>query len=384
MSLISDSYVLFKREMLIFRANLRTNIMRSIIFPLVIILFFGSIGSLPKNVPIAVVNLANNPQSLSFISQLNGNQSLQITAVTSEGQALSKLQNGAVVAIVVILPTFPSSGSGSGSPGIQVYYSNTQQSEAQIAVETVTGIALKSGQHVQTSTYGQLSGSPSSQLSSQVSSSSLYGAASSYKTFLTSGIIPMVVIFTALFGGGMALISDRQTGNLKAFFITPINRSAVAISRIMSSMVQGLISAYLALAIGVLLGASVAMFLPLALLYITVVVAVEVAGFAGIAIMLSSRISKVDAFAIFSQAVSLPLWFISGGITPIQSLPPWLIPVSVVDPLTYANQILRDIMMQGSIPAAVLVSDMLLLVAFSVALAALAVVIFNKSTEDSA
>ena len=123
MSLISDSLTLFRREMLIFRANLRVNLIRSIIFPFVIILFFGNIGASFKNTPIAVVNYANNQPSMSFINDLQTDQIFNIMAVTNEQTALSQLQLGAVQIVVVILPGFPSSDPK--VPGVQVYYSNT-------------------------------------------------------------------------------------------------------------------------------------------------------------------------------------------------------------------------------------------------------------------
>ena len=109
MSLIEDSITLFEREMLIFKANLRTNLIRSVIFPIIIIVFFGNIGSSPQNVPIAVVNLANNLQSTQFIQHLSASSSLQINAVTSESVALGMLKSGKVAIVVIILPTFPSS-----------------------------------------------------------------------------------------------------------------------------------------------------------------------------------------------------------------------------------------------------------------------------------
>jgi hypothetical protein len=51
MSLLGDTSTLFLREMLIFKKNLRVNLIRSLIFPIIFILLLGSFGSTPKNVP---------------------------------------------------------------------------------------------------------------------------------------------------------------------------------------------------------------------------------------------------------------------------------------------------------------------------------------------
>ncbi len=361
MPLLEDSITLFMREMLIFKANLRTNLIRSVIFPIIIIVFFGNIGSSPQNVPIAVVNLANNLQSTQFIQQLSASASLQISAVTGESSALGMLSSGKVAIVVIILPTFPSSNPDVA--GIQMYYSNTQQAVAAVGIQAISSLASKFTQSVRSSVVAPASVSAPSH---EIVAEPLFGTASSYKTFLAGGVIPMVIIFGALFGSGMSLISDRQLGNLKAFFITPINKRAIVLSRIFSGAVQGLIFGFVALSIGLLDGATIAMSPLLAILYITAIILLISASFSGIAIMLASKIKRVDAFGIFAQVVTLPLWFISGGIVPIQSLPGWLQTFSAFDPLTYANTITRGVMIQGSISPSLTLMNFGLLAAFTV------------------
>lgn len=375
MSLISDSLTLYKREMLIFKANLRTNIMRSIIFPLVIIVFFGNIGSSIIKAPIAVVNLANNRQSIAFLAQLSSSHNIQVTSVSSEPAALAQLQSGAVPLVVVILPTFPSNNPGIA--GVQIYYSNTQQTVSIFAVPLVTQIASQFGSKT---TANPAAATAQQGPSGEVLSSAVYGSNSSYKTFLTGGLLPMVVIFSALFGGGMSLISDRQLGNLKAFFITPIEKDAIVISRILAGGTQGLISAFVALIIGLLDGATIAMYWPLAIVYITIVVLIISMGFSAVALIVASKVKKVDAYAIFSQAIGLPLWFISGGIVPINSLPGWLQPLSAVDPLTYGSSITRSVMTQGSIIPATALLDIAILGTFTLVCILFSLKVFRSSS----
>ncbi len=375
MPLLEDSITLFMREMLIFKANLRTNLIRSVIFPIIIIVFFGNIGSSPQNVPIAVVNLANNLQSTQFIQQLSASASLQISAVTGESSALGMLSSGKVAIVVIILPTFPSSNPDVA--GIQMYYSNTQQAVAAVGIQAISSLASKFTQSVKSSVVAPASVSAPSH---EIVAEPLFGTASSYKTFLAGGVIPMVIIFGALFGSGMSLISDRQLGNLKAFFITPINKRAIVLSRIFSGAVQGLIFGFVALSIGLLDGATIAMSPLLAILYITAIILLISASFSGIAIMLASKIKRVDAFGIFAQVVTLPLWFISGGIVPIQSLPGWLQTFSAFDPLTYANTITRGVMIQGSISPSLALMNFGLLAAFTVVCILLSFRIFMSSS----
>lgn len=381
MGLVEESRTLFKRELLIFKANLRTNVIRSVIFPLVIIVFFGNIGTAVRNVPIAVVNYANNAQSMQFINSLQADQTLQIVSATNEQDALSMLQLGNVQLVVIILPNFPSKTSS--NPAVQVYYSNTQPTVISGVLPTITQDAQHFGEVATAAAIGQVSSTTAAvpqKTNSEISSNALYSTTSSYLTFLTGGLLAMVVVFAALFGGGVAYLSDKQLGIIKAFLITPINKNAIVISRMLSSAMQGLISALLALLIGMLFGVTLAMGV-VAILYIITVTVIIGLGFGALSMVVASRVSRVDAYTIFAQAVGLPLWFISGGITPISSLPSWLAPVSAIDPLTYATDINRAVIMQGFISTSQLITDMGILIIFTLALAALAFKTFKPTIE---
>lgn len=383
MGLLEDSITLYKREMLIFKANLRTNIIRSVMFPLVIIIFFGNIGNSIRNTPVAVVNYANNAQSLQFINTLSSDQVINILSVTNEQNALSLLQLGNVQLVVVILPNFPSQNKN--SPGVQLYYSNTQPTVIASVLPVISSYAAhyESSGASTVSTIGAAQGSSplqSQQVGGEVASNSLYSTTSNYLDFLTGGLLAMVVVFSALFSGGMAYISDKQLGIIKAFLITPINKNAIVLSRVFSGATQAVLVALLALGIGMALGVTIAMGL-IGLLYIIAVTIIIGMGFSGLSMIVASKVKRVDAYAIFAQAIGLPLWFISGGIVPTASLPAILAPFSVVDPLTYATEISRAVIMQGFISSGQLITDFTILIAFAAVLVLLAFRTFKSTIE---
>lgn len=383
MGLIEESITLYKREMLIFMANARVNLIRSIMFPIIIIVFFGNIGSTISHTPIAVVNYANNPQSTNFINdmQSGSQQVLEVVSITDENTALQMLQFGNVQAVVVILPNFPSMNPS--VPGVEVYYSNTQPQVAAAAVSAITSISKGFGAGAAGIASQSLSAQPSGASDpavGQVRADALYAANSSYIDFLAGGLLAMVVVFGALFGGGLSLITDRQLGSIKSFLITPINKNAIILSRIISGATQSIIFAILALIVGIVFGVTIAMGV-VAIIYIMIVSLLLGMGFSGLAFLIASRIKRVDAYAIFSQTIGLPLWFISGGIVPIASLPSWLAVFSSVDPLTYATDISRAVIMQGFITPTEVLTDIGILVLFAVFMTIAAFAAFKSTIE---
>ncbi len=344
MGLLGDSFTLYRREIYIFRSKLRTNIIRSIMFPLILILLLGNIGNVVSNVNTYVVNYANNPASVQFINQLTTQSTLSISGIVPQAQAMAALANNTVSLVIVILPTFPDTGQ---SPSVEVYYSNSQINQIGTALPFVGSIADKFGAQVYSGGQSLYQQSPPASLSIAVPTT---GTTSSYKDFLVGGIIIMVAMFGSVFGGGMTIITDRQLGNLKAFLATPINKSAIIVSKLLAGTTFAVINGAVAVVIGLLDGAGIAMGV-IGIPWIFLFIVMVALGFSGVTTILASRISRIDVYTIAAQSVTLPLWFLSGAFFPTTSLPSWIYPLSVINPMTYAADGVRDVMLSGYFPA---------------------------------
>ncbi len=371
MSLWSDTKALYKREMLVFRANLRTNIIRAIMFPLIIIVFFGNLGNVISNIPVAVVNYAGNIQSNSFINALqSGGSALKVTTVTSESAAMSELSGGQVAFVVVILPSFP---SGNGGSSIDIYYSSSQYSVSTAGLSYIEKVVAEFGT-------GTSSSRQALAQQAAVMSTPINGATGTYKDFLFSGVLPMVIIFSAIFGAGTTMIQDRQFGNLKTYLVAPIKKNAIVLGKLLAGATTSIIYGSLAIVIGVLNGGTIAMG-ALGIAWIMVFLVFVSIAFSALALILSARIKKFDVYAIASQMIALPVWFLSGGILPIQSLPSWLYPVSLGNPVTYVNTALRDVMLSGNLPLSDIVSAFAVMGIFTVVAVFLAMRLLKSTIE---
>ena len=373
MSMLSDTMTLAKREMLIFRANIRTNAIRSAIFPLFIILLFSSIGSNVTNVPIAVINYANNVQSNQFVTALQSQNLMHVVSISQESQAFQLLDSGQITFVVVILPNFP---SRSQTPSVQVYYSNIQQS-------TTAGILPVIQQRVtQFTSPGQFQSIEYLPTSSGfgVITTPVNAASGNYQDFLFSGVIGMIIFFSALFGGGLGLINDRQSGSIKQFLITPIDKSAILISRVVAGAVQSLFSIAIVLAIGLLLGSHIAMGI-FGLIWIAILGMLLAIVFYSISAILAVRLRNLAAFTIIGQAVGMPAWFLSGGLIPTSSMAPILQTLSLVDPMTYALDGFRYVVLVGTYPLSNIITDVSVLGVFAIIFTALSIYMFKSTIE---
>lgn len=368
MGLLNDSVTIFIREMLIFKSNLRTNLVRSMIFPLIIIIFFGNLGSGVNNIPVAVANYANNQISNQFINSLESGSTLSVKAITDEQEGLAMLRSGQISSLIVIMPAFPKPQGG--QPSVYVYYATSQFSESGVAIPLIEQIASK----YSSSQVGSVS------VQSDVNAVSTQGTNSSYRDFLIAGVILMSVAFGAVFGGGMSIIVDRQLGNIKSFLITPINKNAIVLGKLFSGTLQSMIYGVLALALGMVLGGSIAMGI-VGLIWIMPLILFVGAAFSGIAIMLGSRIKTIEVYTIVAQSITMPAWFLSGAFFPASSFPAILQPFNIGDPLTYATNGIRDVMLNGFFPLNHVLLDFGVVIAFAILGIVVSFVLFKNTIE---
>jgi ABC-2 type transport system permease protein len=76
----------------------------------------------------------------------------------------------------------------------------------------------------------------------------------------------------------------------------------------------------------------------------------------------------------------MPAILLSGIMTPIRSMPAWLQPFTMVNPLRHFADLLRAVLLRGAGPEAVL-PQLIFLTVFGVALATISSLRFRKTTE---
>ena len=85
----------------------------------------------------------------------------------------------------------------------------------------------------------------------------LPGVSGSYLEYLTPGILLLNTIFGAL-QSGMSIVNDINSGFLQKMLLTPVNRAAILLGRLLSDMLVLVIQSIIIIIVAVLLGLTVA------------------------------------------------------------------------------------------------------------------------------
>jgi ABC-2 type transport system permease protein len=170
---------------------------------------------------------------------------------------------------------------------------------------------------------------------SQLTSGSFGGI--SLKTFMFPGIVAMSTLFTALFSAG-SIVWDREFGFMREMLVAPVSRSAIVLGKCFGgatvATIQGLVILALAGAVGVPYSPPLMIeLIGMMLLLSFTLTALGVAA--------AARMRNIQSFFGLMQVVVMPMFFLSGALYPLASLPGWLRALTRIDPITYAVDPMR-------------------------------------------
>lgn len=195
----------------------------------------------------------------------------------------------------------------------------------------------------------------------------------SYFSFLACGMLAFIVLFTSAFSG-MSVVFDRRFGFLNKALSTPIARGSIVMGKIFQSVGRSLIQAAIVLAIAVALGMDTSHFTPQGIFGAFVVIFLMGMGLSALFTMLALRSADWQTQMALINLLNLPLLFASNALFPLKIMPTWLQYVVKVNPVSYANNATRQLLI-GAPGFASLWVDFAVLIAFAVILSAIGIVL---------
>ena len=183
--------------------------------------------------------------------------------------------------------------------------------------------------------------------------------------YYVPGIIALGIIAASFVNLVIAVCAQRETGVLKRRRATPVPATALIAGRALTSVVTALAIAGLLLLIGwAAFGAHVPAHTAMAL---AVTVVIGALAFCCLGYALASVIRDQDSAQPFTQAVMLPLYFISGVFVPIDTLPHWLVRIASVFPVRHLAAALLTAYNPHTRGAGFAATDLLIVAAWGVA-----------------
>jgi ABC-2 type transport system permease protein len=177
---------------------------------------------------------------------------------------------------------------------------------------------------------------------------SIFGT-TSYFSYLAVGMLASIILFTAAFSG-MSVVFDRRFGFLDKALTTPVSRGALVTSKVLQSVGRSLVQAALVLLVAVILGMDTAHFSVLGIVGAFGILFLMAFALSSLFVTLALKSSNWQTQMAIINLLNLPLLFASNALLPITIMPTWLKYVVRFNPVSYAIDAARQLLL-GTTPA---------------------------------
>jgi ABC-2 type transport system permease protein len=163
-----------------------------------------------------------------------------------------------------------------------------------------------------------------------------------YRAYLAPGVMAQAAMFIAIFLG-LAVIWERDVGQLQRLLATPLPRSAIVLGKAAGACVRAIVQALLLLVVIAVAGIGVRWSVD-GVLGTLALLMLGTAAFACMSMLLAAVVKERERFMGIGQLIMMPLFFASSALYPLSVMPGWLHVVARVNPLTYEVQGLRQML----------------------------------------
>ncbi len=201
---------------------------------------------------------------------------------------------------------------------------------------------------------------------------SVAGANGNYQAFVFPGILVMSILFTSFFYG-LYIIWDKKLDFLKEVLVAPASRSSVFIGKAMGGVTDAMVQASVLLIVGAIFIMPVNL---ASLAYLIPVLLLTSFSTASLGLFIGANMTSQEGFALVSNFVMWPMFFFSGALFPLQNLSGVLRDISLIDPVTYAVDAIRVVLLGTGVFS--LYYDVGVLLAFAAITSIIGVIAFGN------
>ena len=164
----------------------------------------------------------------------------------------------------------------------------------------------------------------------------------SYANFFLPGVMVMTVLFGSAWAG-VSLLREINFGTVDKMMVTPIHRGAVLLSRVMHSAATVIMQCLVLLAVAFVMGLDLNSS-PVGLAAGLVAVWTLGIGFAALSNGIAIVLRREEPLVIVGNFMTLPLMFFSSAMMPVKYMPEWIQWLAVVNPINYAVDAARTML----------------------------------------
>ena len=165
-----------------------------------------------------------------------------------------------------------------------------------------------------------------------------------YQVFIFPGILTMTILFSSVFFG-LYIVWDKKIDFFKEVLVAPLSRTTIFAGKMVGGSVDALLQGCAMLLFGLVLGINYTI---LNVIFSFVFMFVLASALVSLGLVIGSNMESVEGFQLIISFLIFPMFFFSGALFPLKNLPQYLLILTFLDPVTYAVDGLRGLILGSS------------------------------------
>lgn len=316
-----------------------------LVAPLVQITVFGfAVNFDVEKINTVVCDFSNTPQTRTMMQQLFADGTFQpIKSNTNCAQPEGAIRTGIAEVVIVIPPNTTSRSMSTGNAAIQVLVDGTNPVVGRFAASATSNFFATQNAELTRLYLKPRTEAPSPRI--QLVPRVFFNPEMRTSVFMVPGVAVLILLVVTMIATTIGLAREKEIGTLEQVAVTPIGKFSFLFGKVLPFVIFGLIDILGVLALSMMvfhvpIRGSLALYFFGTSLYLLNTV--------GMGLLISTVSRTQQQALLWGFLILMPAMLLSGILTPIVSMPTWLQPVTILNPLRYFGEILRGVMLKGA------------------------------------
>jgi ABC-2 type transport system permease protein len=335
--------------------------MSLVVPPMLQVLLFGfALDSHVRDLRLGVVDESRTAESRELVSAISENQTFRLAGSFPTTAELARALASGRLDVGVVVPYDYARRLARGRPvTVQVLLNAANANTAQIAQGYVEGAVAWLNQQAERDRPVGSNGAPAdpavdgeatapppaTRARVEVHPAFLYNPGLVNTWFIVTGVFGTLIILNGSLVAGATMIREKERGTVEQLLMTPASSLEVIAAKIIPLFVllMGMVGL-------VLVVARLVFQVPFrgSLLLVLVACGCCVLTGIGIGTFLSTFARSANQTQLIGFFVNPPLAMLSGALTPIEAMPKWIQPVTLLNPIAYFASVARAVLVKGA------------------------------------
>jgi ABC-2 type transport system permease protein len=343
-----------------------------------LVLFANAVQLDVDRVPTAVVDLDQSHASRTHLTHVLADGTLREAHELSDPiRALRMLETGEAATVLVVPNGFEHDLMRGRGARVQMVLDGSDPNRANVAGAAVSNYFARESERrarAAAATNAAHTGKQAAIADLSVRSRVLFNPALKTSIYMIPGVSAMLLLLVTTIIASMGLARERERGTLEQIQVTPVPALLLMLGKIIPFAAVGIFDFVLAMVVG-----AYGFDMPLrgSMLLLLLATTLYLVNTLSIGLLISTVSSSQQQAFMGGFLFMLPAALLSGIMTPVRSMPPWLAPLTLVNPLRHYAEILRGVLLRGA-AASDLSTQLFALTVIGTAICAIAALRFRR------